>query len=1065
MVPLLKKFICIAVLVATAPLASAFSLLGEPEAWQTPALGYDPTGTDIGAPKNLGEEYRWNVPIITYGYDLPFLNYFGSPGVQAVERAIAILNSLPPVSTLSQDLREFPLLDENGEPTQFMEARRVNPEAQAMQLVDLKTVALSLLVEELGLAAPERWVWALRDRKTFGGPPPETNYLVIMRNFDPVTYEPSYFVNGIRYTYTVREFENPTFADAVENIPVDPRFPPFNSVAGISGGLLNTGLDAGVFYTYLTRDDIGGLRYIYHPNNINFEPFPPGTQIFTPDRTNFLSLTNQDLTLLSLLSLTATPQQLSNVFPGIIVTNAVRRGSATQVDVEITTNTITVGLLTNRSQLLLITNTDLAALSSLTRTSEPAALLALGLNIASTNLLGLTTEVQIASIALTNVGAPLFTNRNNLTVITNQDLYVLSRLSLTSPPPVLLTAFPGLFITSTNTTVRTVVEPSLIYVTNAPPEPWGVPGVTNFIFVTNYVTNLQTLYFYTYGNVITNYVSPITRVQRVVTGLEKEPWSVPSNPVYKTTREDVFTTEISGGFTIVPPNVAGYEFTGFTTTNLTLQTNLLISTNFIDPNTGLLRTVSRAEFTTFTNLQYAVYPIEIIGPGQQVLMTNYVTNIVRLFDYRFRNVITNFSFFPSQVTLQDLTIQQDLFRPGFPPTTNAVSRTFLSNFVSGGAVIVPTNLFGFEFTGLAITNVIPITNVLVNAVNPITGTTFQQVAIYNFTNVVYGVYPIEFLPQGFVTNILTTNFVVREVDLFNFEFANVITNPPPFTFPSRSPFSPTTVVTNFVFQVVADPASPTGLRTNLIGSQFGVTIPVPSGGFVIDTNLTGYEFSGLATTNIISVTNQIASITDPTIFTNVVYRFTNVVYGVFPFVLQPAPAVARRPGVDKLTFVRVGGTNLVSGGDLAYTNRFRASYITNGFLVTSTFVITNTQPDILFSAADLGVFNDSVVPIQSFRTENFVNNGALNTQNPNPNPTEQGGPGTILPQVVISFNKIGPSIVNFFPGGVTEPDITSSLFQRPFVWGSFDGSTNPPIVFPEDITLEDLELQIMNQQP
>src|SRR5688500_6977320 len=138
MLSFLKKFICVAVLAASVPLASAFSLIGTPEAWQTPALGYDPLGTDIGAAKNLGEEYRWNSPIITYGYDLPFLNYFGTPGVQAVERAIAILNSLPPASTLSQDLREFPLLDENGEPTQFMEARRVNPEAQAMQLVDLK---------------------------------------------------------------------------------------------------------------------------------------------------------------------------------------------------------------------------------------------------------------------------------------------------------------------------------------------------------------------------------------------------------------------------------------------------------------------------------------------------------------------------------------------------------------------------------------------------------------------------------------------------------------------------------------------------------------------------------------------------------------------------------------------------------------------------------------------------------------------------------------------------------------------------------------------------------------
>jgi hypothetical protein len=67
--------------------ASAFSLLGPFEEWQTPALGYNPLGADVGAPKNLGEEYRWNVPVITYGFDESFLSYFGVVGVAAVDDA------------------------------------------------------------------------------------------------------------------------------------------------------------------------------------------------------------------------------------------------------------------------------------------------------------------------------------------------------------------------------------------------------------------------------------------------------------------------------------------------------------------------------------------------------------------------------------------------------------------------------------------------------------------------------------------------------------------------------------------------------------------------------------------------------------------------------------------------------------------------------------------------------------------------------------------------------------------------------------------------------------------
>ena len=60
-------------------------------------LGYAQPG-DIGGPMNLGQEYRWNVPVLTYAFDQSFLDYFGSGGVAAVESAIGILNSLPPVS-------------------------------------------------------------------------------------------------------------------------------------------------------------------------------------------------------------------------------------------------------------------------------------------------------------------------------------------------------------------------------------------------------------------------------------------------------------------------------------------------------------------------------------------------------------------------------------------------------------------------------------------------------------------------------------------------------------------------------------------------------------------------------------------------------------------------------------------------------------------------------------------------------------------------------------------------------------------------------------------------------
>ncbi len=53
-------------LVAGLHSASAFSLLGPFEPWMTTNLGFNNffLGTsDIGGPKNIGEGYRWNIPV------------------------------------------------------------------------------------------------------------------------------------------------------------------------------------------------------------------------------------------------------------------------------------------------------------------------------------------------------------------------------------------------------------------------------------------------------------------------------------------------------------------------------------------------------------------------------------------------------------------------------------------------------------------------------------------------------------------------------------------------------------------------------------------------------------------------------------------------------------------------------------------------------------------------------------------------------------------------------------------------------------------------------------------
>jgi hypothetical protein len=247
--------------------ASAFALLGPYATWETPALSYNIGGVDVGGPMNLGEGYRWNIKTITYGFSKSFQDYFGQRGITEVNKAIAILNNLPPVSRMSASLSEFPL-----------DTRQANYQAGALGLFDLKSVALGHLIEEFGLADPERYVWTLRNR--FVTPAPVTNYVVIMRNFDPVTWAPTPYVNGILYTYSIIEYGPPLpYTDASEST-VDPLALGWNSIAGIAGSgnpAPSSYFTTGLFFTGLTRDDVGGIRYLLRRSNLNVESLLPNT--------------------------------------------------------------------------------------------------------------------------------------------------------------------------------------------------------------------------------------------------------------------------------------------------------------------------------------------------------------------------------------------------------------------------------------------------------------------------------------------------------------------------------------------------------------------------------------------------------------------------------------------------------------------------------------------------------------------------------------------------------------------------------------------------------------------
>ncbi len=339
---LIKIFSWIALLALGLQSARAYSFLGPVanggDAWQTGDIGYnpnlfiDPLAT---GPKNIGEEYRRNIPVLYYAYDPNFLGYFGSNGPASIDSAFAILNnSFTYTNSMATNsagvdgytslISEFPL-----------ETRQNNYEASALGLFDLKSFTLGLMMEQLGLADPERYTWTLHNRfqVTPGAPcPANMEYLVVQRNLDFVTsplnqlqYSP--YVNDTLYTYFIDEFcttlasgEAPLVATTVP-LAEDPTADTYSPVADFIAG----NISYGDFYNGLTRDDAAGLRYLYSTNNDNFESAPAGSLLMTTNIGTAAQeqlLTTADLSALLAAATTNTPAALQTLFPNVVVASS-----------------------------------------------------------------------------------------------------------------------------------------------------------------------------------------------------------------------------------------------------------------------------------------------------------------------------------------------------------------------------------------------------------------------------------------------------------------------------------------------------------------------------------------------------------------------------------------------------------------------------------------------------------------------------------------------------------------------------------------------------------------------
>src|SRR5262252_8204178 len=99
MQPMINRILWVLLLALSLQTSWSYSLGGPigngGDFWQIPQLGYGiaPGGeVDITAPKDLGEEYRRNTPVMFYAFDANFMGFFGPQGASAVDSAFSLYN-------------------------------------------------------------------------------------------------------------------------------------------------------------------------------------------------------------------------------------------------------------------------------------------------------------------------------------------------------------------------------------------------------------------------------------------------------------------------------------------------------------------------------------------------------------------------------------------------------------------------------------------------------------------------------------------------------------------------------------------------------------------------------------------------------------------------------------------------------------------------------------------------------------------------------------------------------------------------------------------------------------
>lgn len=379
-------------------LAQAFTLIGGPQTIN-PVLasagrlvagagGANIPGANfvdpMGNPVPIKQFFRWNYPELTYAYDSTFVRYFGHNGMAAVSNAFRVLNDYyaPEDGSYTNGVSSMDLILEYDK---LFRTWEFNPTANLDNVTDMQSMVLGLLVNHLGLGNPHRYCFVLQDVIGYLAPNaaggPVGTFHVVMRNYDPYTYQTTQEINGVNYSYwlwhdgAIQANNVPTAWDAMEYaVGSDDEYSAIAAIRDVInfGGLAWPGPAPTVFRTpgvffapdnpgdtplpnnvgpkkrdqprhTLTFDDAGGLRYLYRTNNIVVEtldaavtlvtpadmnpptqgssgPVPPNSPFLTPQRRTITGVTMSGIVPTPNAGGTTRPQ------PTVIVRQALRGG-------------------------------------------------------------------------------------------------------------------------------------------------------------------------------------------------------------------------------------------------------------------------------------------------------------------------------------------------------------------------------------------------------------------------------------------------------------------------------------------------------------------------------------------------------------------------------------------------------------------------------------------------------------------------------------------------------------------------------------------------------------------